>query len=535
MTAPVQSPTSYATKDVYPGVAQTPLTRQRIDDLIARVCVGPHPETVDVDAPFTGEIIARLPLSDEAAVDTAFAIAKRSQREWERTDPAQRARIMRRFGQLVLERRDQGLDLIQWETGKARKDALEELLDVTLTADHYAKVAPKLLRDKRRKPAFPAISRTREIRRPKGVVGVISPWNYPLTLAVTDAIAALMAGNAIVIKPDWQTTLTALWAIDLLYEAGLPDGLFMVVAGDGPGVGAMVVDRANYVMFTGSTGVGRQIAARCGERLVGCSMELGGKNAMVVCADADVSKAAEVAARGSFSNSGQLCISMERIYVHNSIREQFTTAFIDQVATLTQQAGVGWGAQIGSLINQQQLDRVLAHVEDAKSKGAHVLAGGQARPDLGPYFFEPTVLTNVSDDMACFDEETFGPLVSLYGFDSEDDAIRLVNSTSYGLNSSVITRDVKRGRSIGARLNSGTVNVNEAYASAWASLHAPMGGFGDSGLGRRHGVEGLLKYTEAQTIASQHLVGVAPAFGMSDKKFADVMVNAVKAFGAIRR
>lgn len=442
---------------------------------------------------------------------------------------------MLRYHDLILQRREEGLDIIQMETGKARIHAVEELLDVAITARHYARVASKALRPESHQGAFPLISSAVELHHPKGVVGVISPWNYPLALAVGDAIPALLAGNAVVIKPDLQTTLTALWAIDLMYEAGIPEGLFGVVAGEGATVGPMITERGDYIMFTGSTGVGRQVAARAGERLVGCSMELGGKNAMIVCDDANLNKAAEIAQRASFANAGQLCISMERIYVHASVVDQFTKLFIDRVNKMRMAPELGWKADIGSLISRKQLDTVNRHVDDAIAKGANVLAGGKPRPDVGPFYFEPTVLTNVSEDMVCFREETFGPVVSIYTFDTEAEALAMANSTAYGLNASVITRNERRGKELAAQLKAGTVNVNEGYATAWAATSAPMGGWGDSGLGRRHGREGLMKYTEAQTIGVQRFMGWGTPPFMTHKQWADSLTLIVKGLKLVGR
>jgi len=326
-----------------------------------------------------------------------------------------------------------------------------------------------------------------ELRVPKGVVGVISPWNYPLTLAVSDAIPALLAGNAIVLKPDVQTTLSALWVADLLKQAGLPENVFTVVAGEGSVVGPWVTDRSDYVMFTGSTAVGREVARRCGERLIGCSMELGGKNAMIVRADADAEAASSIAVRGSFSNSGQLCISMERIYVHEAIYDEFLAAFARRTQALRMSAGIGWGSDVGSLISARQLERVCAHVDDAVDRGAQIVVGGKARPDVGPFFYAPTILTGVDESMTVCSVETFGPVVAVYPVASDEEAIRRANDTEYGLNASVVSRDNRAAQSLARRLRAGTVNVNEGYAAAWASKRAPMGGMGASGLGRRHG------------------------------------------------
>lgn len=509
------------------------LAHDAVAGLLAIATVSADAPTVPVVGPFTGEHIYDLPLSTEADVDAAMAILRRGQRDWAARPLAERSSIMLRFHDLVLANREQGLDIVQWETGKARRDAMEELLDICITARHYARDARRLLRPRRHRGVFPGAVAVVQYQHPKGVVGFLTPWNYPLTLAVSDAIPALLAGNAAIVKPDVQTSLSTLWVIDLMRRAGVPDTVVQVVTGEGPVVGPMVIDRVDYVMFTGSTRVGREVAARCGERLIGCSLELGGKNAMIIRADADVQRAAEIAVRACFSNSGQLCISMERIYVHEAVYSAFAEAFAVRVRSLSMTPGIGWKGDMGSLISARQLSRVQQHVDDAVSRGARVLAGGSARPELGPYFFEPTVLEGVTEDMVLCDEETFGPVVALYPVHSDEDAVRLANDTAYGLNAAVITRDKAAGRTIALRLHAGTVNVNEAYGPSWGSTRAPMGGMGDSGLGRRHGDEGLLKYTESQTVATQRVLGFGPQFGMSDERWMNTMATTFKALKMI--
>ena len=508
------------------------VSQDKVQSLLRHLSHPLDPNYIQATAPWTGESITQLPIADKEAVDLAFHVSRRAQSLWAKTSVKKRCEVLLRFHDLVLERRDEILDIIQLETGKARVHALEEVLDVAMTSRYYARIAGSALKPRKGNGAFPILTKAVEYHHPVGVVGVISPWNYPLTLGISDIIPALIAGNGAVTKPDSQTTLSALWAIDLLAEAGLPEGLIGAVAGEGAVLGPEIISRADYVMFTGSTGVGRLVAAQCGERLIGCSMELGGKNAMIICEDADIDRAVEIAERACWSNAGQLCISMERIYVHEAVRDKFVEAFVDRVNSLPFRNDFAWGQGIGSLISEKQLNTVKGHVDDAVAKGATVLAGGSARPDQGPYFFEPTLLENVTPEMQCFTNETFGPVVSIYPFVSEDEAIRLANDSEYGLNAAVITRNTKRGNQIGQQLEAGTVNVNEAYAAGWGSMDFPMGGFKQSGLGRRHGSGGLLKYTEGQTVATQRLQGFGkPEKGpihLTDEQWADALTTGIK-------
>ncbi len=484
--------------------------------------------------PFTGEKLADLPESTPEDVRQAFEAARLAQAVWAQVPVRQRAAVLLRFHDLLLERQAEVLDLIQLETGKARLHAHEEVQAVAVAARHYGRKAPAYLKAKRHAGAMPTLTRVTELRHPRGVVGQIAPWNYPLELSVGDALPAFVTGNAVVMKPDTETCLTALWARDLLIEAGLPADVFQVVLGEGPVVGPEVVQHADYVSFTGSTRTGRQVAQGAAARLVGVSLELGGKNAMLVLADADVEKAAAGAVRACFSSAGQLCISIERLYVHESIADAFVERFAARTKAMRLGKSLAYGADMGSLVGERQLETVTRHVEEAVAKGAKLVAGGVARPDIGPYFFEPTILDGVGPEMSVCAEETFGPVVSIYRFKTEDEAIEHANSTPYGLNSSVWTKNGSRGRAVAARLRTGTVNVNEGYAPAYGSVQSPMGGMKDSGLGRRHGSEGILKYTEAQTVAQQRLLPMAPSLGMDDEKYAQFMSRSLRLMKAFR-
>ncbi|MHC5906403.1 succinic semialdehyde dehydrogenase [Streptomyces sp. S6] len=484
--------------------------------------------------PFTGEKLADLPESTPEDVALAFERARAAQPVWAATSVKERAAVLLRFHDLVLERQAEVLDLIQLETGKARLHAHEEVQAVAVAARHYGRKGPSYLRAKGHTGAIPTLTKVTELRHPRGVVGQIAPWNYPLELSVGDAIPAFVAGNAVVMKPDTETCLTALWARDLLIEAGLPAEVFQVVLGDGPVVGPEVVRHADYVSFTGSTRTGREVAQGAASRLVGVSLELGGKNAMLVLKDADVEKAAAGAVRACFSSAGQLCISIERLYVHESIADVFLDRFAARTRVMRLGNSLAYGADMGSLVGQRQLDTVKRHVEEAVAKGATVVTGGAERPDIGPYFYEPTILDGVETPMAVCGEETFGPVVSVYRFNDEDEVIEAANSTAYGLNSSVWSKDGRRGRAVAARLRTGTVNVNEGYAPAYGSVQSPMGGMKDSGLGRRHGSEGILKYTEAQTVAHQRLLPMGPALGMDDESYARFMSRSLRVMKAFR-
>ena len=482
---------------------------------------------ITITCPADGRTVGQVTGHTRADVRSAFAVARRAQPVWAATPVSDRKSIMLRFHDLVLSHRDELLDLIQAETGKNRASAFDEVLDVAVTARHYAFAAAGLLAPERVKGALPVLTRTVVERAPVGVVGVISPWNYPLSMAVSDAVPALLAGNAVVLKPDSATPLTALKASELLSAAGLPTELFQVLPGPGEEVGGAIADECDYLMFTGSTATGRILGAKAGERLIGYSAELGGKNPLIVAPDADLARAARGARQACFANTGQLCISVERIYMHEEIAGDFTARFLAEVSSMTVGAGPGWDVDMGCLISEGHLERVRSMVDDAVSKGARVLAGGHPLPELGPTFYAPTVLTDVPPDAELYDGEVFGPVVFLETVASVDEAVERANETTYGLNASVWAAP-STGRRIASRLHAGTVNVNEGFAAAWGSVAAPMGGWRASGLGRRHGAVGLTKYTETRTVATQHLMPVSGPPGVDRELFSDVMSTALR-------
>lgn len=478
-------------------------------------------------SPIDSSPIASLAQSTPRDVAGAFARARVAAGEWANVPMSQRKKIMMRFHDMILDNQDSILDAVQWETGKSRRSAFDEIADIALTSRYYANSARRHLATRKRQGALPLVTTTEERYVPKGVVGMITPWNYPLTLPISDAIPALLAGNAIVLKPDAQTPLSALSALHLLIDAGVPRDLFQVVIGDGPRVGGAIIDNADFVMFTGSTATGKIIAEKCGKRLIGFSAELGGKNPMIVLDDAPLGRAVEGAIAASFSNAGQLCMSIERLYVHDAIYDTFVPRFIEAVGSLTVELTLDFTADMGSLISAEQLEKVTAHISDARAHGARVLTGGNARADLGPFVIEPTVLENVTEDMVLCRGETFGPVVALYRFSTDEDAIALANDTAYGLNASV-WGSPRRARSVARRIEAGSVNVNEGFTASWISTDAPMGGFKESGVGRRHGREGIVKYTNVQTVATQRLMNIQAPRWMSGATFAKTLTRGLR-------
>ncbi len=492
-------------------------------------------KTVTAYAPATGQPLGVIPQSSVEDVVEAYARARRAQEAWQRVSIDDRAAMLLRLHDIVLDRQDEIMDLICWESGKARKHAFDEPLHIALTARYYGRTAHQHLDTQRRSGVIPGLTRAEVNRVPKGVVGIISPWNYPFTMALCDGLPALLAGNAVVAKPDAQTMLSALLGASLLEEAGFPRDLWNVVAGPGRELGTPMIERSDYICFTGSTATGKIIARQCADRLIGCSLELGGKNPILILRDADLDKAAEGAVRACFSNAGQLCVSTERMFIADQVYDRFKEKFVAATKAMRLSAGRHWESDMGSLISQDQLDTVTAHVDNAVAQGATVLAGGKARPDLGPYYYEPTILEGVTPDMTCFGEETFGPVISLYRFHDEADAVARANEGEYGLNASIYSRDTDRARIIARQIKCGTVNINEAFGATFASLDTPMGGMRESGMGRRQGSEGIHRYTESQAVASQALLRFSPQFGLNDEQYAKMMTLSLRVMKKLGR
>lgn len=513
------------------------LEPELVAPLVARIASSQGAGTHRSTCPFTSGPLATIPVSSPSDVAAAVERGRLAQRAWARADLAARTRVLDNLARIVLVRQSEVLDLIQLETGKARRSAFEEVGDVAQVARHYAVKSRSYLATGRPMGMIPLVTGVRVQRRPVGVVGAIAPWNYPLTLVLSEALPALVAGNAVVVKPDPQTTLTALWAAEVLEEAGLPAGLFQIVAG-GREVGEALVDRADHVAFTGSTEAGRKVAARAGERLVGATLELGGKNAIYIADDVDVAAALPGIVRACFASTGQLCLSAERIVVHEAVAEEFVAKLVRDVRNLRLGAGLDYTADVGSLTSEAQLTKVAGHVDDAIARGAVVLAGGVHRSDLGPYFYAPTVLDEVPSDALVAREETFGPVVSVTRVRSDDEAVAVMNDSEYGLHMSVWSGDTARARKVAEQIEAGSVSINDGYMLTWGSVGAPTGGWKASGLGRRHGKASVEAMTQTRTVVTARGagrgLGIEAVFGLEGEAPSRILSAALEGMRKLR-
>jgi len=479
-------------------------------------------QTLTINNPNTGKAIYDLPQLSVAQVTEAVKLAREAQKDWANSSVKERSKILYALHDLILSEQNQLMDMVQLETGKARAHAFEEVAGGTGAARYYAKVGKKALKPKKTVAGVPFLTKTWVNHVPVGVVGVITPWNYPLALCLLDVIPALMAGNAVVQKSDNQTTLTALLARSLAIRAGLNPRLWTIVCGDGATVGNALTDCVDYVAFTGSANTGRQVGARAANRLIPFSLELGGKNPLVVLPSADLKEAAEILIGGAFGSAGQLCVSIERAYVPNELKERFETILKDKVSALKLGTSSDFSIDIGTLTGPNQLKRVSGFVQDAITKGAKVITGGHQLPELGPYFYAPTIITDVKTDMDLDKHEVFGPVVAIYGYKNIDEAVLLANDTTEGLNASVVGNP-KEARIVAKRIMAGTVNINEGFRATFASLDTPMGGMKNSGHGRRNGIEGLLKYTETQAIGIHRGLLEFPSHGYQYNRMAPLL------------
>ncbi|MEA2280283.1 MAG: hypothetical protein QOK21_890 [Solirubrobacteraceae bacterium] len=459
------------------------------------------PREIPVENPATGEVIRTIQATAPAEVATLVARARAAQPAWEALGFEGRGRILRRAQKWVTDNSDRIVETIMSETGKTWEDA--QLAEVAYAANAFgfwAKRAPKYLADEKIHSAnvFVAGRKLAVRYRAVGVVGVIGPWNYPLTNSFGDCIPAMAAGNAVVLKPSEITPLTSLLMAECMRECGLPEGVFQVAPGYGD-TGSALIDAVDMVMFTGSTATGKKVMARAAETLTPVSLELGGKDPMVVLADADLERAANAAVYWSMQNGGQTCISIERAYVVEPVYDDFVRRVTEKVRALRQGPPAGPGSvDVGAVTHPPQLDIVRRHVDEATAAGARVVAGGHAHDTDGRYF-EPTVLVDVEQDMSCITEETFGPTLPIVRVADESEAVAKANDSRYGLGASVWTKDLAHGEAVARQLESGAVCVNDAQIN-YLALELPMGGWKESGLGVRHGAPGIRKYTRQQAL-----------------------------------
>jgi acyl-CoA reductase-like NAD-dependent aldehyde dehydrogenase len=483
---------------------------------------------IAVENPATGERVATVPYVGPGDMPGLVARARAAQPGWEALGFDGRGKVLRRAQKWVVEHTDEIVATIVSETGKTHDDALFNEISYTARAfGFWAAHAKGYLADERLRSASPLLAGRKLVTRyaPMGVIGVIGPWNYPLINSFGDCIPALAAGNAVVLKPSQSTPLTSLLMGRAMRECGLHEDVLIVATGDAR-TGEALIDAVDMIMFTGSTETGKRVMARAADTLTPVSLELGGKDPMIVLADADVERAANAAAYYSMQNGGQTCISVERVYVEAPIYDEFVDRLTRKVAGLRQGASSGPGSvDVGAITVAPQLDIIGRHVDEARQAGARVLTGGAARDGR---FYAPTVLVDVDHSMTCMTEETFGPTVPVMKVADADEAVRLANDSAFGLSASIWTGDTARGEELARRVEAGAVSVNDAQLN-YLALEMPMGGWKASGLGSRHGAPGIRKYCRQQSLM---VTRFSPA---GDVHFYPFRAGRTKLFGRLLR
>lgn len=448
--------------------------------------------------PVTLEPVGEFEAAADSEVRAAVERARKAQPSWADLGFDERGRFLRRAVGHLLEHQDAFVETIVAETGKPAVEAYaSEIVTACDALTWYAKRAHRILADRTLPVHLVKNKKLRLSYRPLGVVGIITPWNFPFLLSINPTAQALMAGNAVILKPSEITAFSGRLLQGLFEEVGLPEGVFQVVLGDGETGRALCEADVDKICFTGSVATGRKVGEICGRRLVPCTLELGGKDPMVVCADADLERAANGAVFGAFTNSGQVCISTERVYVVDEVADEFTKKVVEKTARLRQ--GAGGEIDVGAMITPTQLEIVERQVEDAVARGARVLAGGRRNPAYEGLFYEPTVLVDVTHEMDVMREETFGPVLPIMRVRDVDEALARANDTRYGLNASIWTRDRRVGAELAKSIEAGAVVVNDCMVT-YGVTEAPFGGRKDSGVGQVNGEIGLRSYCHAQAI-----------------------------------
>jgi acyl-CoA reductase-like NAD-dependent aldehyde dehydrogenase len=512
-----------------------------------------RPKVASVN-PATGKVLDELQCASESEVQATVALAHAGQVAWSARGVRSRIAVLRDFQRLLHEKKKEVATLITQEAGKPCVEALVTEVMVVLDAARFLiENAFRLLREERLPHGNLAMkTKTGWIRRePYGVIGIISPWNYPFSIPATEALAALVAGNAVVVKPSECTSLCALELEKLLHAAGVPKDVFRVLPGDGATGAALIGSAIDKLIFTGSVATGKRVAQAAAARLLPVVLELGGKDPMLVLDDADTDVASSGAVWGAFVNAGQTCLSVERCFVHRSLYEKFLSACVEKTKKLRVGNGLDPATDVGPMIHERQLKIVESQVDDARARGARVLAGGMRLPELGPNFYAPTVMADVTHAMRIMQEETFGPVLPVCAFDTDEEAVRLANDSEFGLAASVWTRDKARGEAIARKIDAGTVMVNDTVACFGIS-EAPHGGVKASGLGRTHGKFGLeemvwIKYIDSDRLPGMKKVwwyGYGERFSRQMEGFVDMQFakrlgarvrGALKSAGVLRR
>ncbi len=490
-------------------------------------------ETIVSTNPATGETLGELACATRDEVREAVRRAREAQPPWGALPVKERVAVLKRFQQKLMERRNEIAELISREAGKPTVEALNtEVLVVLDAAEFCSRNAYGFLRDEP-VPHGNLVMKTKRgrlVREPYGVIGIIAPWNYPFSTPAIETLGALAMGNAVVLKPSEFTPLVALEFQKLLYSAGLNPDLLQVLIGAGQVGGTLLEADIDKVIFTGSVATGKRIAEAAAKRLLPVVLELGSKDPMIVLEDADLEVASSGAVWGAMMNCGQTCLSIERCYVQRSVYEKFLELCRTKIEKLRVGEGLGSEVEMGPLIHERQLRTVEDHVNDAVARGARLLTGGRRLTELGPNFYAPTLLADVTHDMRIMQEETFGPALPVAPFDTDDDAVRLANDTEFGLAASVWTTNRKRGEAVAARIKAGTVMVNDAITGFGIS-EAPHGGFKQSGIGRTHGKLGLaemvqVKYVDVDLLPRMPKVwwyGYGKAFQQQMSGFLDML------------
>ncbi len=451
-------------------------------------------------SPATLEPIGEIEVQSADDVRAALERARKVQSAWEALGFEGRARVLRRAAHVLVEQQDAFVATIVRDTGKPEIEALgAEILPACDALEFYAKRARRVLADRAVPLHLLKTKKLRLVYSPLGVVGIITPWNFPFLLALNPTAQALMAGNAVILKPSEVTPFSGRLVEELFQDAGLPEGVFTCLLGDGETGAALVEAGCDKISFTGSVRTGRKVAEACGRQLVPCTLELGGKDPMLVCADADLERAANGAVYGAFANAGQVCVSTERVYVMDEVAGAFLDKVVEKTAELRQ--GVGGEVDVGPITWPHQLEVIERHLADARSKGARVLTGGRRNPDYPGLFFEPTVLADVTQDMLVMREESFGPIMPVMRVRDEEEALRLANDSVYGLNANVWTRDKRKGLRLARAIDSGSVVINDCMIT-YGIPESPFGGVKQSGWGRVNGELGLRSYCRVQSIVT---------------------------------